>query len=42
MKSISLNSVLNVIGVVMLIGIPALIIFNIVTYGICSTASFEF
>lgn len=42
MKKITLDQVMNGIGLGLIIMFTALIIFNISVYGISNTASFEF
>jgi hypothetical protein len=42
MKSLSLEKWMSIVSVVFGIALFSLIIFNIITYGISDTASFEF
>jgi hypothetical protein len=42
MKSLSLETWMSIVGVVFGIAMFSLIVFNIATYGIIDTASFEF
>ena len=42
MKNLSLEKLMNWIGVVIGVTLMGAVIFNIITYGISNTASFEF